>query len=88
MTSEIGITVRYFAAARAAVGSEVRAADYAVGHHGRRDPVTGLADRQRGAGPGAVAMPISVAVCTRVRDRGQALKGGTTVDVLPPFAGG
>lgn len=23
-----------------------------------------------------------------VRDRGQALKGGTTVDVLPPFAGG
>lgn len=86
MTSEIGITVRYFAAARAAVGSE---SEQLIMRSGTTvdDLVTGLADRN-----GELARVLLR--CSfllngiAVRDRGQALKGGTTVDVLPPFAGG
>lgn len=86
MTSEIGVTVRYFAAARAAVGSDYEQLTMRSGTT-VDDLVTGLADRN-----GELARVLSR--CSflldgiAVRNRGQAVQGGTTVDVLPPFAGG
>jgi molybdopterin converting factor small subunit len=86
VTSAIGITVRYFAAACAAAGSEREQLTMRSGAT-VDDLVTGLGDRN-----GELARVLLR--CSflldgiAVRDRGQALKGGTTVDVLPPFAGG
>jgi sulfur-carrier protein len=80
------ITVRYFAAARAAAGSDAEQLSVqcaaTVG-----ELVDGLADRS----------PELARVLSRcsflcdgmaVRDQAQPLKAGTTIDVLPPFAGG
>ncbi|BBX47230.1 molybdopterin synthase subunit MoaD2 [Mycobacterium cookii] len=86
MTSEIGITVRYFAAARAAVGSDSEQLTMRSGAT-VDDLVTGLGDRD-----GDLARVLSQ--CSflldgiAVLDRGQSLTAGDTVDVLPPFAGG
>jgi molybdopterin synthase sulfur carrier subunit len=86
VTIEIGITVRYFAAARAAVGSDFEQLTMRSGTT-VDDLVTGLGDRNW-----ELARVLSR--CSflldgiAVRDRGQALQAGNTVDVLPPFAGG
>ncbi|WP_428343036.1 MoaD/ThiS family protein [Mycobacterium sp.] len=86
MTSEIGITVRYFAAARATVGSDSELLTVRSGTT-VDELVTGLGERN-----GELARVLLR--CSflldgiAVRDRGRALKTGNTVDVLPPFAGG
>jgi molybdopterin converting factor small subunit len=86
VTSEIGITVRYFAAARAAVGSDSEELTVRWGTT-VYDLVTGLGDRDGDLA--RVLLRCSFLLDgIAVRDRGQSLKPGNTVDVLPPFAGG
>ena len=85
-TEGISVTVRYFAAARAAAGAE---SESVVLHPGTT--VAELVQR--------LAVPSSrlATVLTRcsflcdgiaVRDETKALRSGNTIDVLPPFAGG
>jgi molybdopterin converting factor small subunit len=78
------VTVRYFAAARAAAGvAEERAEAPTLA-----DLVAGLA-RERGAGLERVLGVASFLVDGLLwRDRDAPLPPGATVDVLPPFAGG
>ncbi len=80
------MTVRYFAAARAAAGTEQE--NVAV------NPGTTIADlvdllRARGAALSAVLARCSY-LCDgiAVRDTRTPLDDGQTIDVLPPFAGG
>jgi sulfur-carrier protein len=82
----VTITVRYFAAARAAAGSEseqltVRA-DATVG-----ELVDTLGGRSREL---ARVLSRCSYLCDglAVRDKAQPLRAGSTIDVLPPFAGG
>ena len=80
--SEVQITVRYFAAARAAAGIETETVSVPVG-----TTVTDLARR----GPELAKV---LARCSylrdgiAVRDKTVVLQTRETVDVLPPFAGG
>jgi molybdopterin synthase sulfur carrier subunit len=85
-TEGIPITVRYFAAARAAAGAESETVILRPG-----STVAELVER--------LAIPGSrlATVLTRcsylcdgiaVRDETTPLHGGNTIDVLPPFAGG
>ena len=82
----IQVTVRYFAAARAAVGAESESVILRPG--------TTVADLvKRLAVPGtrlATVLSRSSYLCDgiAVRDETKALRSGDTVDVLPPFAGG
>jgi molybdopterin synthase sulfur carrier subunit len=86
VTSAIGITVRYFAAARAAVGSDSEQLTMGSGTT-VDDLITGLGDRNGELA--RVLMRCSFLLDgLAVRDRGQELQAGNTVDVLPPFAGG
>jgi sulfur-carrier protein len=86
VTDEIGITVRYFAAARAAAGSD---SEQLTVHSGAT--VDELVD-----GLGSRSHELARVLCrcsflcdgVAVRDRTQPLQAGNTVDVLPPFAGG
>ncbi len=86
VTDEIGITVRYFAAARAAAGSD---SERLTVHSGAT--VDELVD-----GLGCRSHELARVLCrcsflcdgVAVRDRTQLLQSGNTVDVLPPFAGG
>ena len=82
----VAITVRYFAAARAAAGTESENLTVPAG-----TTVATLVDElgERDARFAAV-----LGRCTylrdgvAVRDAGPALRPGETIDVLPPFAGG
>jgi sulfur-carrier protein len=85
-TEGIPITVRYFAAARAAAGAESETVILRPG-----STVAELVEK--------IAVPGSrlATVLTRcsylcdgiaVRDETTPLRGGNTIDVLPPFAGG
>jgi molybdopterin converting factor small subunit len=82
----IAVTVRYFAAARAAAGAESETltvpADATVA-----DVVDTLAGRD---GRLATVLSRCSYLCDglAVRDRATALRPGETIDVLPPFAGG
>jgi sulfur-carrier protein len=82
----IQVTVRYFAAARAAAGAESESVILLPG--------TTVADLvKRLAGPGTrLAMVLSRCsyLCDgiAVRDETKTLRSGDTIDVLPPFAGG
>jgi molybdopterin synthase sulfur carrier subunit len=80
------VTVRYFAAARAAAGADVETVSVPPG-----TTVAGLVERLRGRGP-ELAQVLSRCsfLCDgmAVRDRGQVLDSDQTIDVLPPFAGG
>jgi sulfur-carrier protein len=84
--STIGITVRYFAAARAAAGSDseqlTAPSGATVG-----DLVDGLGGRSQELA--RVLLRCSF-LCdgVAVRDQAQLLHAGNTIDVLPPFAGG
>jgi sulfur-carrier protein len=82
----VTVTVRYFAAARAAAGVEDETVDL--------DPDATVADlvgalRARDAGLAMVLARCSY-LCdgVAVRDMQTPLRIGQTVDVLPPFAGG
>jgi molybdopterin synthase sulfur carrier subunit len=81
------ITVRYFAAARAAAGVEVEKIQVASAA-----TVADLLDAVRAAhGPELARV---LARCSylldevAVRDHGASVAGATSLDVLPPFAGG
>ena len=87
MTAElIEIGVRYFAAAGAAAGSESERLTLPAGV-----TVGGLVDElsSRNRELARVLLRCSF-LCdgVAVRDRAQLLRRGTTIDVLPPFAGG
>lgn len=84
--TDVQITIRYFAAARAAAGIETETLRLPAG-----TTIDGLvADL---AGRGAELKKV-LARCSylrdgiAVRDRSVALSTNETVDVLPPFAGG
>jgi len=82
----IDVTVRYFAAARAAAGVETEVVAIAAGAT-VTDLVTAL--RARDATLAGVLDRCSF-LCDgiAVRDRGKRLQTNQTLDVLPPFAGG
>jgi molybdopterin converting factor small subunit len=83
----VNVTVRYFAAARAAAGIEAEAVDVPPGA-----TVDILLKTVRGAHGDGLARVLDR--CSflldevAVRDRDAALHDGATLDVLPPFAGG
>jgi len=80
------LTVRYFAAARAAAGTETETVTVPVGC-----TVGAFVERLGGDRP---ALATVLARCSflldevAVRDRSRVVPAGCTVDVLPPFAGG
>jgi sulfur-carrier protein len=86
ITTTVQVTVRYFAAARAAAGAEVETVGVRTG-----TTVAELVDQlgERNAELAKVLKRCSF-LCDgiAVRDAGMALAPGQTVDVLPPFAGG
>ncbi|WP_025736600.1 MoaD/ThiS family protein [Mycobacterium genavense] len=82
----IQVTVRYFAAARAAAGSESETVVLRAGA-----TVAELVSRL--AAPDthlAAVLDRCSYLCdgVAVRDETKALRSGNTIDVLPPFAGG
>ena len=85
-TTTVQVTVRFFAAARAAANSEVETLGVA--------PQTTVADlvEQLGARSDELARVLSrcsfLVDGIAVRDAAVDLDPGQTVDVLPPFAGG
>jgi sulfur-carrier protein len=82
----IGVTVRYFAAARAAAGTESETLVLRPG-----TTVAELVERLavRGTRLATVLRRCSY-LCDgmAVRDETAPLRAGNTIDVLPPFAGG
>jgi sulfur-carrier protein len=82
----VTITVRYFAAARAAAGSESE--ELAV----RAGATVGELVVTLGGRSPELARVLSRCsyLCDgmAVRDQAQPLRAGNTIDVLPPFAGG
>ncbi|OBH90303.1 MoaD/ThiS family protein [Mycobacterium sp. E2989] len=82
----IAVTVRYFAAARAAAGAEAETMVVRPG-----TTVGGLVERLavRGSRLALVLSRCSY-LCdgVAVRDETAPLRSGNTIDVLPPFAGG
>ena len=84
--SEVQITVRYFAAARAAAGIETETLSVPAG-----TTIDGLITDLAGRGP---ELKKVLARCSylrdgvAVRDKDVALQTRETLDVLPPFAGG
>ncbi|HET6732453.1 MoaD/ThiS family protein [Mycobacterium sp.] len=86
MTTTVQVTVRFFAAARAAAGAETEPVSLQPG-----TTVADLVDQlgQRNAELAKVLKRCSF-LCDgfAVRDTATTLAPGQTVDVLPPFAGG
>ncbi|MGZ8802907.1 MAG: MoaD/ThiS family protein [Mycobacterium sp.] len=82
----VRVTVRYFAAARAAAGAETEKIDLPAG-----TTIAGLIDelKARDAELSKVLARCSY-LCdgVAVRDLESALRDTQTLDVLPPFAGG
>ncbi|ORB72616.1 molybdopterin synthase sulfur carrier subunit [Mycobacterium scrofulaceum] len=82
----VQVTVRYFAAARAAAGTESETLVLRPG-----TTVAELVERLaiRGSRLATVLTRCSY-LCDgiAVRDETASLRGGNTIDVLPPFAGG
>jgi molybdopterin converting factor small subunit len=82
----IPVTVRYFAAARAAAGAESETVTMRPGAT-VAELVDGLAGRD-------IRLATVLSRCSylcdgiAVRDDATALRAGDTIDVLPPFAGG
>ncbi|MCV7411300.1 molybdopterin synthase sulfur carrier subunit [Mycobacterium florentinum] len=85
-TDDIQVTIRYFAAARAAAGADSETVVLRQG-----TTVAELVERL--AVPGtrlATVLDRCSYLCDgiAVRDETKALRSGNTIDVLPPFAGG
>ncbi|MCK8615383.1 MoaD/ThiS family protein [Gordonia sp. C13] len=82
----MNLTVRFFAAARAAAGTESRVVDI--------DPATTLAHLESTLSAGNAELAKVLERCSYLRDEiaftDRSLQLGTcsTLDVLPPFAGG
>ena len=85
-TTTIDVTVRYFAAAKAAAGLEQEAIALAAGTT-VTELVGALRDRD---GELARVLDRCTFLCDgmAVRDPARRLKTNQTIDVLPPFAGG
>lgn len=85
-TPGIAVTVRYFAAARAAAGAESETVSVPPGAG-----VAALAETLAGRSE-QLATVLNRCSYLRdgiaVRDHSAALRPGETIDVLPPFAGG
>ena len=84
--AELEVTVRYFAAARAAAGMESETLDVAPG-----TSVKDLVERLGARSPKLAAVLDRCSfLCDgmAVRNRAEPLRTNQTVDVLPPFAGG
>ena len=82
----IDIGVRYFAAARAAAGSESEELTVRAGV-----TVGGLVDELSSRNPELARVLLRCSyLCdgVAVHDKAQPLHSGNTIDVLPPFAGG
>lgn len=80
------VTVRYFAAARAAAGAESETVVLPAG-----TTIAQLVDRLAGRGTRLAAVLRRCSYLrdgTAVRDAAATLRPGDTVDILPPFAGG
>jgi sulfur-carrier protein len=86
MTTTVQVTVRFFAAARAAAGADAETVSLQPG-----TTVADLVD-QLGARNAELAKVLKRCsfLCDgfAVRDTATTLAAGQTVDVLPPFAGG
>lgn len=86
LATQLDVTVRYFASARAAAGTESETVTLAPGAT-IADLVATLPNRHE-------RLSAVLARCsylrdgTAVRDLGAPLASGQTIDVLPPFAGG
>ncbi len=82
----MNLTVRFFAAARAAAGTEALVVDI--------DPATTLGDLESTLSAGNPELATVLKRCSYLRDEtaftDRSLQLGTcsTLDVLPPFAGG
>lgn len=84
-TTTITVTVRYFAAARAAAGVETELIELS----GTVDDAVRALRERHGAELGRVLDRCSFLLDeVAVRDRTAAMPPGATLDVLPPFAGG
>lgn len=84
-TTTVKVTVRYFAAARAAAGVETEAIEVS----GTVDDAIRAIRERHGAELGRVLDRCSFLLDeVAVRDRSTPLPGDGTLDVLPPFAGG
>jgi sulfur-carrier protein len=84
--TSVQVTVRYFAAAQAAVGAESEQLSISRG-----TTVDGLVDRLGSGNPELARVLVRCSFLrdgVAVRDRAQPLQPGATIDVLPPFAGG
>lgn len=86
MTDQTAVTVRYFAAARAAAGADAETVTVPAGA-GVAVLAATLAGRNE-----RLATVLTRCSYLRdgvaVRDHAAALRPGETIDVLPPFAGG
>jgi sulfur-carrier protein len=82
----IEVTVRYFAAARAAAGAESETVSLRAG--------TTVAELVDGLAARGAQLATVLSRCSylrdgiAVRDETTPLRSGNTIDVLPPFAGG
>lgn len=85
-TDCIRVTVRYFAAARAAAGAESETM--------MLRPGTTVAELVETLATSGTRLATVLSRCSylcdgfAVRDETKALRSGNTIDVLPPFAGG
>jgi sulfur-carrier protein len=82
----VSLTVRYFAAARAAAGAETETLRVESG-----TTIAGLVDGLAARGPDlAKVLDRCSFLCDgmAVRDMANEVSDGQTIDVLPPFAGG
>jgi sulfur-carrier protein len=86
VATRVRITVRYFAAARAAAGTDAETLSVAAGIS-IAELVETLARRNAKL---ATVLPRCSYLCdgVAVRDQTARLRTGHTIDVLPPFAGG
>jgi len=83
----VTVTVRYFAAAKAAAGVDTERLDVPV--HASVDDVLAIARERHSAEFARVLERCSFLLDeVAVRDRSHAVPIGATLDVLPPFAGG
>ncbi len=86
ITTAVRLTVRFFAAARAAAGADTLTLT--------RLPGTTVADIVRELSDQSEEMRLVLRKCSflcdgiTVRDSGTVLRADQTLDVLPPFAGG
>ena len=85
-TTTVRVAVRYFAAARAAAGTESENLTVPTGTTVQA-LVDGLASRSTDFGR-VLARCSYLCDGVAVRDTGMALTNAQTLDVLPPFAGG